>query len=56
MPRIELDIFSGRPNPSWILSPKEERELVERVKADPSLMLPVTAEAPVYDLAASRIR
>jgi hypothetical protein len=43
MLRIELDIFSGRPNPSWILSPKEERELVERVKADPSLMLPVTA-------------
>lgn len=43
MLRIELDIFSGRPNPSWILSPKEERELVDRVKADPSLMLPVTA-------------
>lgn len=43
MLRIELDIFSGRPNPSWILSPKEERELVERVKSDPSLMLPVTA-------------
>jgi hypothetical protein len=43
MLRIELDIFSGCPNPSWILSPKEERELVERVKADPSLMLPVTA-------------
>ena len=43
MLRIELDIFSGRPNPSWILSPKEERELVDRVKSDPSLMLPVTA-------------
>ncbi|HVR97950.1 MAG TPA: hypothetical protein VMW27_15130 [Thermoanaerobaculia bacterium] len=43
MLRIELDIFSGRPNPSWILSPKEEKELVDRVKADPSLMLPVTA-------------
>jgi hypothetical protein len=25
--KVELDIFSGRPNPSWELSPSEEAEL-----------------------------
>lgn len=43
MLQVELDIFSARPNPRWILTPHEERELVERLKADPSLMIPVTA-------------
>jgi hypothetical protein len=42
MLQVELDIFSGRPNPRWTLTPREERELIERVKADPSLMVPVT--------------
>lgn len=41
---VELDIFSGRPNPTWILSKGEERELIDRLVADPSLMLPPSAE------------
>lgn len=45
MLKVELDIFSGRPNPSWFLSGKEEQELVDRVQADPSIMVPVTAPA-----------
>jgi hypothetical protein len=28
---VELDIFSGRPNPRWTLEPAEEAELVERL-------------------------
>jgi hypothetical protein len=28
---VELDIFSGRPNPRWSLEPAEERELLTRV-------------------------
>ncbi|HKI02811.1 MAG TPA: hypothetical protein VKK31_12615 [Thermoanaerobaculia bacterium] len=43
MLQVELDIFSGRPNPSWILSDKEEKELLDRVAADPNLMLPASA-------------
>jgi hypothetical protein len=41
---VELDIYSGRPNPSWILSNKEERELIDRIMADKSLMLPMSAD------------
>ncbi len=29
--RVELDIFSGRPNPTWELSQEQERELRERI-------------------------
>jgi hypothetical protein len=43
MLKVELDIFSGRPNPTWFLSGKEEKELIDRVQADPSIMVPVTA-------------
>ena len=28
---VELDIFSGRPNPRWNLTATEEAELVERL-------------------------
>src|SRR6188768_1931657 len=28
---VELDIFSGRPNPRWTLAPAEEAELVQRL-------------------------
>ena len=28
---VELDIFSGRPNPRWTLSPAEEAELIQRL-------------------------
>src|SRR4051794_22438482 len=43
MLQVELDIFSGRQNPSWILSGKEEKELVDRVTAEPKVMLPTDA-------------
>lgn len=39
---IELDIYSGMPNPTWILSDKEEQELVDRIMAQPTLMQPVS--------------
>jgi hypothetical protein len=38
---IELDIFSGRPNPVWTLTDKQEQELVERLAATPSLLRPL---------------
>ena len=28
---VELDVFSGRPNPSWPLTPDESRELLARM-------------------------
>lgn len=43
MLQVELDIFSGRPNPKWILSPKEEKELLSRIHDDPKVMLPTAA-------------
>lgn len=41
---INLDIFSGRPNPKWQLSKEEVKQLVDRVTADPSLLLPFDAD------------
>lgn len=43
MLQVELDIFSGRPNPQWVLSGKEEKELLDRIAAEPKLMLPAEA-------------
>lgn len=40
MIKVELDIFSGLPNPEWVLTDSEERELIDRVIADPSLTAP----------------
>ncbi len=37
---VELDIFSGNPNPVWTLTKQEEKELIERVIAEPSLAAP----------------
>src|SRR5258708_4345888 len=31
--RVELDIFSGRPNPSWMLAPPERDELLRALSA-----------------------
>jgi len=39
---VELDIFSGRPNPRWSLSAAEEAELVERLLDRSVPMAPVT--------------
>ncbi len=41
MLKVTLDIRSGLPNPTWYLSPSEERELLDRVMANPRLMKPV---------------
>jgi len=35
MLEVELDIFSGRENPQWLLSQREEQELVDRLLAAP---------------------
>lgn len=43
MLQVELDIFSGRPNPSWTLSGKEEKELLDRLTAEPKAILPPAA-------------
>lgn len=39
---VELDIFSGRPNPRWTLSEAEEKELVNYILANPASILPDT--------------
>jgi hypothetical protein len=33
---VTLNIYSGRPNPTWTLSPESTRELVEKVEALPA--------------------
>ncbi len=33
--RVELDIYSGRPNPSWVLTAEEATELLRRLQALP---------------------
>jgi hypothetical protein len=35
--RVELDAFSGRPNPSWQLGPTEATEFLARLRALPSV-------------------
>jgi hypothetical protein len=34
---VTLDVFSGRPNPSWSLSADEQQELVRRLQGLPSV-------------------
>lgn len=41
MLEVELDIFSGMPNPVWVLSKRQEMTLYERLHAEPSQMAPV---------------
>ncbi|WP_283135070.1 hypothetical protein [Rhizohabitans arisaemae] len=41
MLHIELDVFSGRPNPYWKLTAREERELIDRLTASPAALRPV---------------
>ncbi|HWM02712.1 MAG TPA: hypothetical protein VNP92_10295 [Actinophytocola sp.] len=50
MLQVELDIFSGMPNPEWTLSADEERELLERVRTDPAQLSPVTTEEEQFSL------
>lgn len=41
MLEVELDIFSGMPNPKWILSETEEKELLDIITSDPTQISPV---------------
>jgi hypothetical protein len=33
--QVELDVFSGRPNPHWDLTPQEEQEFLKRLRSVP---------------------
>jgi hypothetical protein len=37
---VELDIFSGMPNPKWILSEEEEKELLDIITSEPTQISP----------------
>jgi len=41
MLEVELDIFSGMPNPTWVLSKRQETTLYELLKAEPNQISPV---------------
>lgn len=41
MLEVEIDVFSGMPNPTFQLSDREEQELVERITAEPEQISPV---------------
>ena len=41
MLEVELDIFSGMPNPAWVLSKRQEKTLYELLSAEPSQISPV---------------
>jgi hypothetical protein len=40
---VELDIFSGMPNPTWVLSNRQEGTLYELLRAEPNQISPATA-------------
>jgi hypothetical protein len=50
MLEVELDIFSGMPNPTWTLTPQEESELVDLVRAAPEQISPVATEDEKFGL------
>ena len=50
MLEVELDIFSGMPNPTWILSPAHERELIDRIAAGPAQVSPVATADEQFSL------
>ena len=50
MLEIELDIFSGMPNPAWILSEREERELLDRLSAEPAQVSAVDTNEEQFSL------
>jgi hypothetical protein len=50
MLEVEIDVFSGMPNPTFQLSAREEQELVERVLAEPGQMSSVADPMEVLGL------
>lgn len=41
MYEIELDVFSGRPNPRWVLTPSEASEFTQRIRDGVTPVMPV---------------
>lgn len=41
MLEVELDIFSGMPNPTWMLAESQEKTLLELLRADPAQISPL---------------
>ncbi|GAB3196619.1 hypothetical protein GCM10027062_06350 [Nocardioides hungaricus] len=41
MYEVELDVFSGRPNPRWLLTPTEAAEFTQRVLDGATPAVPV---------------
>jgi hypothetical protein len=50
MLEVEIDVFSGVPNPTFQLSEREEQELVDRVTSDPGQLASVTAALETFGL------
>lgn len=50
MLEVELDIFSGMPNPRWVLTEPEERDLIERLTAEPEQISPVATADEEFGL------
>jgi hypothetical protein len=50
MVEVEIDVFSGRPNPTFGLSDGEEAELVERLVAEPGQMAPLADPETLFGL------
>ncbi|MBM7703422.1 hypothetical protein [Metabacillus iocasae] len=47
---VELDIYSGMPNPKWILSKAEEKELRDRITSESTQVSPVHTPEEEFDL------
>lgn len=43
MLEVELDVFSGMPNPTWLLTKAQEKTLYDMVSADRGQLSPVVA-------------
>ena len=50
MLEVEVDVFSGMPNPTFHLSEGEEQELVDRIVAEPGQLSPVTESMENFGL------
>jgi hypothetical protein len=50
MLEVELDVFSGMPNPAWLLSRRQESALAELLSAEPGQISPVTTPGEPFGL------
>lgn len=50
MLEIEIDVFSGMPNPTFQLSTREEQELVDRILAEPRQLSPTADTTQLFGL------